>query len=387
MCNFHESVAVKAATDDNGKIHAGYRTVIRVALSRFWAERYVEGGESVNGYNPYPLATQEQQAAFERSGLKKPLAEIEKKQSDGITFLLEKLAIIEQTQDLTAKALKLPVATAREAFIDMAIAAFYEGDPKGDFYLVPTLQRDDLKPLHRAVYALHNDPQTRYVLENLVKGQICTLYTEAPSKVNQTLIDTYESLPERVKAVSARLAKYGGNIVLGGFSGIIGHGLHYGSVLGAGVAAGTASSLNLALSGVFLIASYGGWNKLFGGQYRGAKEQVSAFAVQAGLTVAIAFGSQSLIQHDHMSSERAIWYASLPPELRDDFTRTSRATYDRLPEDLRVRLDEKARQEGIPPEVFLLTCSGDDPVSQDINVFLQSTQQIAPLVRAEGPTP
>lgn len=372
MCNFHESVAVRTATDNAGKIHAGHRTVIRVALSRFWAERYVEGGENVNGYNPYPLATKEQQAAFERSGLKRPLAEIEHEEIDAISFLRRKIAELEQEQDLSPKALRLPVATARESFIDMAISHFYKGDPKGEFSLVDTVDRADLKPLHRAVSRLHDDPQTRNVLERLVQGKICTLYSEAPHKVNQTLVDAYESLPERVKAVSARLSKYGGNIILGGFSGLIGHGVHYGSVLGAGIAVGAASSANLTLSGVFLLASYGGWNKFFGGQYQDLKQQASAFAVQAGLTVAIAFGAQSLLDHDHMSSERAIWYASLPPELRDVFRQDSLQTYNNLPEELRSRLDEEARQEGIPPEIYLLVCDGSDPISQEVNAYLQA---------------
>lgn len=377
MCNFHESVAVRAATDETGNIHAGHRVVIRVALSRFWAERYVEGGENVNGYNPYPLATKEQQAAFERSGLKRPLSEVEREETEAIAFLRGKMAALEAQQDLSAKALKLPIATARESFIDMAISHFYKGDPKGEFSLVDTVERDDLKPLHQAVSRLHADPQTRNVLERLVQGKICTLYSQAPEQVNQTLVDAYENLPERVRRVSAGLSQYGGNIILGGFSGLIGHGVHYGSVLGAGIAAGTASSANLALSGVFLLASYGGWNKFFGGQYQGMKQQVSAFAVQAGLTVAIALGAQSLLEHDHMSSERAVWYASLSPELRDSFRQESLQTYNSLPEDLRLQLDEKARSEGVPPEVYLLVCDGSDPLGQEINAYL--------LTRAENP--
>ncbi len=387
MCNFHEAVARKAAADPiTGRIHPGHKAVIRVALSRFWAERYVAGGESVNGYNPYPLATREQQAAFRASGLQQPPETVRAREAAGIAYLRLTLAALEKTQDLSAAALRLPVPTAREAFMDMAIATIYEGEPKGVFNVAPRVERQDLQPLHRAVSALHGNPQTRQVLEMLVQGQICTLYSAAPSQVNRALLERFESLPERVRTVSARLTRYAGNIVLGGFSGLIGHGLHYGSILGAGMAAGTASSLNMALSGAFLMASYSGWHKFFGGQYRAGREQAGAFAVQAALTVAIAAGVPYLLPHDHMHGERAVWFASLPAEMRDEMLRTSQITYSRLPDDLRARLDEKAQEEGLTPAVYLLTCSGEEPVSRDITRFLTLNKTL-PMVGSTAPSP
>lgn len=370
MCNFHQAVAVKAATDESGSIDAGYKTIIRVALSRYWAERYVDGAEDVNGYNPYPLATQRQQEAFARSGLKRPLDGVEREELDAISFLRGKMAELALEQDISAKALKLPPVTAREPFIDMAIAHFYKGDPRGEFNLVDDVEREDLKPLHRAVSKLHADPKTREVLESLVKGKICTLYSEAPSQVNLALVEAYQNLPQKVKDVSARISKYSGNILLGGFSGLVGHSLHYGSVIGAGFAAGTASSANLALSGVFLAASFGGWNAFFGGKYQSVKDRVSAFAMQAGLTAVIAFGAQNILEHDHMSSEKAQWYAALPHELRENFRQGSLQNYERLSDELQDKVFEKAQAEGIPPEIYLLTCSGEDPVSNEVNLYL-----------------
>lgn len=370
MCNFHEAVAVSAATDPvTGKLHAGHKAVIRVALSRYWAERYVDGAEDVNGYNPYPLATQEQQAAFARSGLSRPADTAAREEERGLAFLRAKIAELERHQDLSTKGLRLPPATAREPFMDLAIANIYTGDPRGKFDVAASVDRKDLQPLHRAVSFLHQDAQTRDVLESLVKGKICTLYTQAPSQVNRTLVDAYEKLPTPVRKASETALKYGGNVVLGGFSGILGHGVHYGSVIGAGLASGTAASANIALSAVFLAASYGGWQGLFGGRYKSAKQQVNAFAVQAGLTLAIAFGAQSMMSHDHLHSERAEWYQSLPPEMRDSLTRSSRESYNKLPEDLRAKLDSKASEEGVPPEVFLLVCDGSDPLTQEIAAY------------------
>lgn len=381
MCNFHESVAILAATDPStGKIHAGHKAVIRVALSRYWASRYVEGAENVDGYNYYPLATTEQQSAFERSGLKRSAADIAVEEAQGIAFLRGRVAELSKSQDLSAKGLGLPVSTAREPFMDLAIEHIYEGNPRGQFNVIERVDRNDLQPLHRAVAALHADSKTSAVLERLVQGKICTLYSEAPGRVNKSLVEAYERLPERVKAVSSRLAQYGGNIVLGGFSGIIGHGLHYASVLGVGVAAGTASSLNMTLSGVFLLASYGGWHQAFGGQYKATKEKLSAFVVQAALTAAVAVGGQHFLSHDHMSSEKAQWYQSLPPEMQESLLDSANLTYAALPTDLRQRLEEMADKEGIPPSIYLLTCSGDDPVSRDIAAFMAIAQpSAAPL--------
>ena len=375
MCNFHESVAVLAATDPTtGKVHAGHKAVIRVALSRYWASSYVEGAENVDGYNFYPLATSDQQSAFERSGLKRPISEVQAEEKGAISFLRSRISELAKHLDLSPKALSLPIATAREPFIDLAIDHIYAGDPKAGLEIVSNVKRDDLKPLHAAVSALHADPQTSHVLERLVQGKICTLYSEAPQKVNKSLVEAYEKLPERVKAVSASLAKYGGSVVLGGFSGIVGHSIHYASVLGAGLAAGTASSANLALSGAFLLASYGGWHQAFGGQYLAAKEKIGAFAVQAALTFAVAVGVQQFLPHDHMSSERAEWYQSLPPEMKESILEGANRTYNDLPPDLRRRLDEVAKKEGIPASVFLLTCGGNDPVSQDITAYIASKQ-------------
>jgi hypothetical protein len=385
MCNFHESVAVSAATDPlTGKVHAGHRAVIRVALSRYWASNYVDGAENVDGYNFYPLATRDQQLAFERSGLKRPLAEVQQEEIGALDYLRTRISELEKHQDLSPKALALPLPTAREAFMDMAIDHIYEGDPKIGLQIVSRVDRNDLKPLHAAVSDMHSDPKTSHILERLVQGKICTLYSEAPQRVNKSLMSAYEGLPERVKDVSGSVAKYGGNVVLGGFSGMIGHGIHYASVLGAGVAAGTASSVNLALSGVFLLASYGGWHQAFGGQYKSAKDKAGAFAVQAALAFVVATGAQQFISHDHMSSEKAEWYQSLPPKMKESLLSDSNQTYKLLPTDLRQRLDDAAEKEGIPPGIFLIICGGNDPITRDINAYM-SARSVKRESMADGP--
>lgn len=372
MCNFHNAVALRAAADpQTGKVDPAYQVVIQLALSRYWAERYIEGGEKVNGYNPYPLATHDQQSAFERSGLKRPLAEVELDENRLIGLIRRKMSELATKHDLSVSGLGLPIATARAAYIDMAVMELYEGDPKGNFQVAKKPSRSDLTAVHRAVSYLHEDPEISMALEQLVKGKICTLYTEAPQKVRGWMIEGFENLPELARKTGERLSHYAGSIMLGGFSGLIGHSVHYASVLGAGLLAGTASYANLALSGVFLLASYAGWHQGFGGRYRSVREQAGAFGVQAGLTVAMAFGAQSLLGHDHYNSEKAQWFYSQPEGFQQSLIEGERARYLRIPEALRERLDLEAEGEGIPPELLLILCDGSLEVVNEINAFLQ----------------
>lgn len=388
MCNSHDSIAELAATGPEGILNPGQYAVILVALEKYQPEQYMPEAEGADDYNPYSLASKKRQRAFERSGLKRSLSDIKSDESLLIERLKDKIAILAQSQDLSVKALKLPITTARKAFLDMAFWKLYEGDWRDRLEIVKQTPHADLAPLRRAVSFLHADDETRDILERLMKGSIAKLYLEAPQKANQALLDAYESLPERVKEVSGRLSKYGGNIVLGGFSGLLGHGLHYASVLGTGLAAGAASSTaNLGLSVLFLGASYGGWRELFGGKYRFTKEQISALAVQAGLTLAVAWGAQNLMEHNHMSSERAVWYASLPSELRDSFRQESLQIYSSLPEELRLQLDDKARSEGVPPEVYLLLCDGSDSVGQEINAYLRARAENPPQTNLQAGRP
>ena len=383
MCNFHQAVALRAATDpETGIFNAGHRAVIRVALSRYWAERYVEGGDKVNGYNPYPLATREQQDAFERSGLKRPLQDVEADEISGIAILRAKLAEIEKTQNLSVKGLKLPPVTAREPFLDMAIDTMYVGDPRGIFRLIDTAPRPDLVPLHRAVQDLHHDPEARMVLENLVKGKICTLYIQAPQQVNQKLVEFYERLPQNMRDAGAAISRFGGNIILGGFSGLLGHSVHYASVLGAGIAAGAASTAtNIGLSAIFLGASYSGWHQLFGGKYQNAKQQGIAFGVQAGLALGVMMAAQGILGHEHsgdehMHSAKAVWFESLPEEIRSNYIQTQTAQYNRLPDDLQDRLNAEAAKFGISPAIYMLTCDGTDPLSIEANAYLAELNRV-----------
>lgn len=373
MCNFHESVAARVATDPvTGKIDAGHKAIIRVALSRYWASAYVDGADQVDGYNFYPLATKRQQAAFERSGLRQPLTEIEAAEEEGVNYLRERLCALSAKYDLSPAALKLPAAFAREAFIDLAIDCFYEGVPRDGLSLVDSVTLPQLRPLHKIVKAIHADPECSQTLEKLVQGKIATLYIQAPEKTQPQVMHLYESLPAPVKSAASAISKFGGNILLGGFGGLVGHGMHYAAVLGAGIAAGTASTMNFAMSGMFLLASYAGWHEIFGGKYRGPREKTSALAVQAAMTFAIAVGVQQAMPENHSHGNRAAFYESMPPKLKQAFDERANATYAALPNDLRTRLDQAARKEGVPASVYLLICDGADPLAQEINKHLAS---------------
>ena len=301
MCKFHKDVSRMVATDPlSGTVNQAHEAVIRVALSRYWLERYVAGGEVVDGYSAYPMATVAQQAAFAASGLAKPLDVVAREAQEGADFLRARLATWEQAQGpLTVPGLGLPMVTARDAFIDKAILAFYQGDPKGDFRFAGQVDEKALQPLHRAVAFLQEDAASRDVLERMVTGRVAVLYTQAPGQVKQSVMRAYERLPERAKNFLHQAGAAGGNIMMGGFSGLAGHGVHYGAIMGTSAMSGMASYANFALSGVFLAASYGVWDRVFGGRYRTFPEKRNALLVQTALTVSMAFGGFALMGHDH----------------------------------------------------------------------------------------
>lgn len=301
MCKFHKDVSRMVATDPlSGTVNQAHEAVIRVALSRYWVERYVAGGEVIDGYSAYPMATVAQQEAFAVSGLAKPLDVVVQETREGADFLRARLAAWEQAEGpLSVQGLGLPMATARDAFIDKAILSFYQGDPKGDFRFVAQADEHALQPLHRAVAFLQEDLASLAMLERMVTGRIATLYTQAPGQVKQSVMRAYERLPERAKNFLHQLGAAGGNIMMGGFSGLAGHGVHYGAIMGTSAMSGMASYANFALSGVFLAASYGVWDRVFGGRYRTFPEKRNALLVQTALTVSMAFGGYALMGHDH----------------------------------------------------------------------------------------
>lgn len=293
------------ATDPvSGTVNQAHEAIVRVALSRYWLERYVAGGEVVDGYSAYPMATLAQQAAFAASGLARPAEVVAREAREGKAFLRARLAAWERAEGpLSVAGLGLPMATARDAFIDKAILAFYQGDPKGDFRFAGQVQEQALQPLHRAVAFLQDDASSRAVLERLVTGHISALYTAAPAQVNKSVMRAYERLPERAKNFLHQAGAAGGNILMGGFSGLAGHGVHYGAIMGTGAMSGAMSGMasyaNFALSGAFLAASYGVWDRVFGGRYRTFPEKRNALLVQTALTVSMAFGGFALMGHDH----------------------------------------------------------------------------------------
>ncbi len=153
------------------------------------------------------------------------------------------------------------------------------------------------------------------------------------------------------------------------------HAAHYGLAAGTGLLGGMTQGGMASLSVVFLGASYGLWYRFLGGRCRPVREQVGAFIVQAGISLAVFSGTQAMALHTHMNNEKVQWFQSLPDVLREDMLRQTRITYSALPPDLRTRLDNAAQRENIPPEVFIITCSGTDPVSQKITAFLSEQKR------------
>ncbi len=170
---------------------------------------------------------------------------------------------------------------------------------------------------------------------------------------------------------------------MGSCSSVACHAAHYGLAAGTGLLGGMTQGGMAGLSIVFLGASYGVWYRFLGGHCRPVREQIGAFIVQAGISLAIFSGTQAMALHDHMSSEKAQWYESLTPEMKESLLSGSDQTYRSLPADLRNRLEEAAEAEGIPPSVYILICSGDDPLTTEINAYIASKKAGEPSL--EGP--
>ncbi len=121
---------------------------------------------------------------------------------------------------------------------------------------------------------------------------------------------------KRHKDVSRAVAT-GGHIMMGTVSGLAGHGVHYAAILGGGAASWVPAYTNFALSGVFLAASYGVWDRVLGGRYKTFPERRNALLIQTALTVTMAFGGFALMGHDHDHHQGHMNYKSGPSPRED----------------------------------------------------------------------
>jgi hypothetical protein len=394
MCNFHSDVAIEIATNPiTGKIDHAAKALIRVALSQYWLERYIDGAKGVTGYNPYAMATKSQQRAFEHSGLKKPFDVLAQEDRHNLALLHGALARLKHHMPIDEKSLGLPRRMAQDAFLDYAIDHFYLGDPKAGLVLISETGRKDLKPLLKAVSEFKTILGDEAVLESLVQNRIARLYLQAPERVNQKLLDAYESLPMRVQEIGAKLSNYGGNLVLGGFSGLAGHAVHYGAVVGAGLASGAAGAMNIGASVVCIAAGHALWDRVFGGRYKSNQEKWVAFASQTAMAGVIGLGVHFTTAHDHgaddhMNHHRHAWFQSLPSDVQSQMTAQIGEKLNRLPANLRADFEAEARAQRLPPTIYYLICTGVTPAGKAVREYLMENQIVTGgVLPMRGATP
>ncbi|PZQ48227.1 MAG: hypothetical protein DI551_01695 [Micavibrio aeruginosavorus] len=185
---------------------------------------------------------------------------------------------------------------------------------------------------------------------------------------------------QTIAAAPARfLSRHWNSLLLGSCSSAACHVAHYGLAAGTGLLGGLSQGNMAGLSAVFFVASYAVWHRFLGGHLRSARSQAGAFVMQAGISAAVFAGVQMMAPHDHMKGAQAEWYQSLPPEMKRSLLAGSRKSYENLPADLRERLDIEAEKAGIPPELFMVTCGGDNQVSRDIAAYAASRRtSVAP---------
>lgn len=123
-----------------------------------------------------------------------------------------------------------------------------------------------------------------------------------------------------------------------------------------------------ALSPTFAIAANAGIDR-WKGVRRDAKSQVTSMAVSSVVAIGLTCLINNLTGHEHMDSARRAHLDSLGPDLRAAELVVPQQRYDRLPETLRVAVDEAARKDGLSAAEYMYFCDGSDDLGRDIAVF------------------
>lgn len=175
----------------------------------------------------------------------------------------------------------------------------------------------------------------------------------------------------------------------------MGHGVHYGAVVAAGLASGAAGAFNIAASLACIGLGHATWDRIFGGRYKSTQEKWAAFGVQTLMAGVIGVSVHVLSPHDHggdnhMHHELHAWFQSLPPEMQSALASQIQQTLNRLPSALRRDFVEAARKERLSPTLYYLICTGETPAGRAVRNFLKENQIVTDgllVARGAMPTP
>lgn len=293
MCKFHRSVARDVATV-SGTFVPSYFIITLLALSKHGLETYMPDHLYIGGSVPSEMTEPSAWAAYERSGLKRPLAEVTRDHESGVAFVRERLRNLENRMDISPAALGFPpLPPAFMSFLDYGLDHLYEGNPKTG--LVAKADKLEFQPWLEATREFASDPQTAQTIQLLLEGSICRHFEEAKIKMEAGSRHWYESA--FVEKVKGTVGLTGGGLLSAGTShaGCVIGGLLPAAATGAGGMA--AMGAGLGISALFNIAGLYAWHEHLGGKYKTPLFKGVMAAGVGGMMVAVNLFSHGAHHH------------------------------------------------------------------------------------------
>lgn len=377
MCKFHQQVANAIAEDPaTGKVDTLRYSIALTALSRYWLERRLPGMDYLSGFSNFELAVPAVQSALSMSGMETDLPAIAARRIGYATDVRAELDDLIEKNALSLQTLNLPQnPLSFKRPLNLMIASLFEGDPAKPLTLVSKAADPKHEPMRRAIAGLLSRPAVAEKLEQMLDDSVAELITRAPGATNGRLQSIYNSFPRGLRTAFGECAAHGGG------GAVLGHAGCAGAMLLSGGAAASVMGPAMYIASPAIAA---GLDYYF--NWRVAKVPSFARLAAVGvISVGVAAGVNRLLPHDHeagahthMSSEKAIWFESLPKPLQAEYLGGERAKFLRLTPALQNAVREESARENITPELFLLTCGGENEVSQKVSDYLRSQRADAP---------
>lgn len=374
MCEFHHRVAMAIAENpETGRVDLTRYSLASVALAGFWMARLMPDMSHLSGSSNLDMATPEAQAALKASGLDTNLDRIKRDRVELVPFVRSAIDEIIAQRSLDLKSLNLPKnPLGFRRPLNLMLEDLYEGPTDRIRTLVKTPPRAGQEPMRAAMEILLAKPGIVPALERLINDSIIELMVKAPGENNPRLQQVFNCIPQPVRSTIANCAMHGGGgalathaLCLGGMAVSGGAGA---ALMGPAMYVGAPA---LAMG----IETYVNWRN-------GAKASATRLAAAAAVSFGIAAGINQILphDHDHMHNEKAEWFENLPGSVRTSYIESQRVLIAALPASLQEEVEEAAKNEGLPPEVFLLTCDGTNPVVAKVNVYRRESGAEAPSI-------
>jgi hypothetical protein len=369
MCEFHNQISRAIAADPaSGKLDLTRYCLSTIALGGYWVDRRLPETPYLSGASNYDMATPQAQAALKKSGLDTNLDRIQSDRAYLVPGLRDAIDEVIREQNLSLQSLNLPAKPLGfPRTMILMNEALHEGPETKVRPVVKTVADPAHEPMRKAVTALLSRPGVPESFEHLIDDSIAELMARAPSATNRTLQSVYNALPQPMRSAITSCAVHGGGgaaathlLCLGGMAASGGAGA---AVMGPAMYIGSPA---LAMG----LEAYFNWRSA-------AKTSLTRMAAVGGISLGIAAGINQLLPHDHGASHAEpghmsgrAWFESLPAEMREFYMESQRERLRILPATLRSSVAEEARKENVSSEMFLMICSGNNPVSAEVTRFL-----------------